>query len=289
VSDHASPDVTVTLLTRNAGPLLERVLRAVREQETTRRVEIVAVDSDSTDATRDTLARFGARVSIIEPKAFNFGLTRDLVFEQAAAPIVVSLSQDAIPAHAQWLEHLVAPLSDPKVAASCGRSLPDDARDHPQFIWERNGRFYFTQEMRKFFARYGRGLSNANAAYKRDVWQRLRFGEQPIGEDFRMQTKLHAANLPIAFPDDAPVLHHHDYRLRTLYARCRNEGLGLRLLACRYTAVDLVRDLVNPGMATTWCRELVRGRLTTPAAILFPVVRPVAVYIGSRSAKGILT
>jgi rhamnosyltransferase len=288
VSEHVAPDISVTLLTRNAGPLLERVLRGVREQETARRIEIVAVDTSSTDTTRDILTHFGARVSIIEPKAFNFGLTRDLVFEQAAAPIVVSLSQDAVPAHAKWLEHLVAPLSERDVAVSCGRSLPDDAREQPQFIWERNGRFYFTREMRAFSERYGRGLSNANAAYKREVWRRLRFGEQPIGEDFRMQTKLHAENLTIAFPDDAPVLHHHDYTLHTLYARCRNEGLGLRLLGCPYTTAALVRDLANPRMVSTWCRELMRGRLITPAALLFPLVRPVGVYMGSRFAKGIL-
>ncbi|MBX7256852.1 MAG: glycosyltransferase [Candidatus Hydrogenedentes bacterium] len=288
MSDNTAPDVSVTLLTRNAGPLLERVLRAIREQKTDLRVEIVAVDSGSTDKTREILAQYGARVSVIPPESFNFGLTRDLVFEQSSAPIVISLSQDAVPAHAQWLEHLVAPLAENNVAVSCGRSLPDEARQEPQFIWERNGRFYFTREMRTFFQRYGRGLSNSNAAYMRSVWSRLRFGEQSIGEDFRMQTKLHAENLAIAFPDDAPVLHHHNYTLKTLFARCRNEGRGLCQLGCPYSAAAMMLDIANTTTMATWCRELLRGRLTTPAALLFPLVRPFGVYVGSRRAKSVM-
>jgi hypothetical protein len=198
---------------------------------------------------------------------------------------VVALSQDAVPAHARWLENLLAPLADPDVAVSCGRSIPDPERGFPQFPWEENGLFYFTREMRAFRERYGRGLSNANAAYKREAWARLRFGDQPIGEDFRFQTKLAGTGLRVAFPDDAPVLHHHTYTLATLYMRCRNEGLGLRLLGRPYSAIDLARDVLNPAVARVWFKELVRGRLTSPAALLFPVARPVAVYSGSRFAR----
>ena len=99
-----------------------------------------------------------------------------------------------------------------------------------------------------------------------------------------MQTKLRAEGLAVAFPDDAPVLHHHDYVLRTLYARCRSEGEGLHLLGCPYTAAMMARDLANTTVAAAWVRELLRGRLTTAATLLFPVVRPLAVYAGSRAA-----
>ena len=278
-------DVSVTLLTYNAGPLLDRVLRGIRDQATRRAVEIVAVDSGSSDGTLAVLAQHGVFVTEIPTNEFDFGRTRDLVFEKSRGRVVVCLSQDAVPAHEHWLENLVAPLDDPKVAASCGRSVPDPERGSAQFPWERNGLFYFTREMRAFAAKYGRGLSNANDAIRRDVWERLRFGAQPIGEDFRFQTKLHAEGLPIAFPDGAEVMHQHTYSLGTLYKRCRNEGLGLRTLGCRYREVDVVRDMTNLNVYHAWLREFARGGLRTPAALAFPVVRPCAVYIGSRFAR----
>ncbi|GMV92286.1 MAG: hypothetical protein AMXMBFR82_20640 [Candidatus Hydrogenedentota bacterium] len=278
----------MTLLTRDAGALLRRVLDAVRTQETSRSVEIVAIDSGSTDGTLDMLREYEARVETIPAESFNFGRTRDRVFELSRGDIVICLSQDAVPAHPQWLENLIAPLDDPEVAASCGRSIPDPERDFPQFPWERNGWFYFTAEMRKFRERYGRGLSNANSAIRRSVWERLRFGEQSIGEDFRFQTKLHAEGLRIAFPEDAPVLHHHAYTLGTLYKRCRNEGMGLAALGCGYGLGDYVSDTLSLSKYKVWLRESVKGNLWSPAALLFPVIRPAAVYAGSRFGREFL-
>lgn len=257
-------------------------------QETSRNVEIVAIDSGSTDGTLDTLREYDARVETITAASFNFGRTRDQVFELSRGDIVVCLSQDAIPAHPQWLENLIAPLDDPEVAASCGRSIPDPERGFPQFPWERNGWFYFTAEMREFRERYGRGLSNANSAIRRSVWERLRFGEQSIGEDFRFQTKLHTEGLRVAFPEDAPVLHHHTYTLGSLYKRCRNEGMGLAALGCGYGCGDFVIDTVSFGKYKTWLRELAKGNLRSPAALLFPAIRPAAVYAGSRFGREFL-
>lgn len=285
VNTQAAYDVTIAWLTRNGGPVFERALDAVAAQETARSVELLAVDSGSTDGTVECLEAHGARVMAIEPATFDFGTAREQAFEAARGSVVVSLSQDAVPAHARWLENLLVPLQEEDVASSCGRSIPDPDRPEPQFPWERNGYFYFTAEMRKFRARYGRGLSNANSAIKRAAWEKLRFGPQPIGEDFHFQTKLDAAGYRIAFPENAPVLHHHNYTTGSLWKRCRNEGLGLRELGCPYTELDLLMDLLSPAKYAVWTRELLHGRLTTSASLLFPVLRPWAVYAGSRFGK----
>jgi len=279
-------DVSVTMLTFNAGGLLERVLEAVRSQCTRRRVEVVAVDSGSRDGTVGILQRHGVRVLTIAPGTFNFGRTRDFAYEQSRGDVVVNLSQDAVPASDGWLEALLKPLEEtPEAGASCGPSLPDPHRDYGQFPWEKNGYFYFTGEMACFRGRYGRGLSFSNSAVPRAVWSGIRFREMPLGEDFYFQTRLHALGRPVVFAGDAAVLHHHDYTLGRLYRRCRDEGAALRLLGCPYGAGNLVRDLTRRGVALQWLRELRRGRLRTAAGLLFPVVRPVAVYAGSRGVR----
>ncbi len=282
-TNSAAFDVSVTFLTRNGGATLKRALKSVRDQATDRRIEIVAVDSGSSDATLENLAAYEARVVPIDPDTFNFGTARDRALEESHAPIVVTLSQDAVPADDTWLEALLEPLMD--AAVSCGRSIPDPHRGFRPFAWERNGYFYFTREMRKFAHRFGRGLSFSNAAIRRDVWKTLRIDPQPVGEDYQFQTKLQANNHKIAFAPDAQVYHHHNYDLTRLAQRCRNEGLGLRLLGCPYTEWDLAHDLASPRKFVQLAREMRHGRIHSFSETAFPVLRPLAVYAGSRFGR----
>ena len=278
-------DVTVAMLTRDAIDTIERSLAAVVDQRTARRVEMLVLDSGSTDGTMEVFSRYPVRVKAIPQAEFNFGATRDLAYQEARGGIVVNLSQDAIPKTHDWLENLLRPLDGEGIGASCGSSVPDPERHSRQFPWERNGYFYFTREIRKFVRRYGRGLSFANSAVRREVWERLRLDAQPTGEDFQFQIKLKGAGLQVAFPIDAEVLHHHDYALRSLFNRCRNEGLALRQMGCRYTEIDLVCDLASLPKYVQGLREMKRGSLKTWADFAFPIVRPLAVYVGSRFAR----
>jgi len=279
-------DVTIAILTWNGGAVLPRVLEAVFSQETGLAYEVLAVDSGSTDGTLEVLGRFRVRVVEVARGEFNFGLTRDLAYRESTGRFVINLSQDAVPARPDWLEKLVGPLvEDSEASASCGTSIPDAERDFAQFAWERNGYFYFTREMRKFAAKYGKGLSFSNSAVRRSVWERLRFDPQPTGEDFQLQKKLHGCGGRIVFPQDAPVLHHHAYSLGGLYRRCRNEGLALRILGCPYNELDLAADLAGLRKYVQLLREVRRGSVRTGAELAFPVLRPLAVYAGSRFGR----
>ena len=279
------PEITIGIPCRNGGPILRRASAQVFAQETDRRFEVIAFDSGSTDDTLEALAAHPVRVVPIDQATFDWGRLRERLFEEARGAIVVNLSQDAVPTGTDWLERLVAPLGDPAVGVSCGSSIPDPDRHFPQFQWERNGYYYFTREIAKFTAKYGKGLSFANTAVRRSVWAALRIEPQATGEDFGFQMKLHAAGVPIAFPNDAPVLHHHNYTLRGVFRRCRNEGLALREMGCAYTEADLIADLLGPGKYVQWLREVKRGSLRSSAEWLYPALRPVAVYTGSRFAR----
>jgi hypothetical protein len=81
------------------------------------------------------------------------------------------------------------------------------------------------------------------------------------------------------------VLHHHYYTLRGVYRRCRNEGLALREMGCAYNEANLAADLLSPKKYAQWLREVKRGSLRSGAEWLYPVLRPVAVYMGSRFAR----
>jgi rhamnosyltransferase len=285
VSMTTAPDISVAIPTRNGGATLARLIEQVFAQKSSRIYDVTAFDSGSTDGSLDVLARYPVRVVSIAQNSFDWGRLRERMFVETAGAIVVNISQDAVPARADWLDCLVAPLDDPAVGASCGSSIPDPGREFRQFQWEKNGYYYFTREIAKFRARYGRGLSFANTAVPRRVWEQLHIGAQATGEDFQFQMRLAGAGYRIAFPDDAPALHHHNYTLQGVYRRCRNEGLALREMGCAYHELDLVRDLLGPAKYVQWLREVRRGSLRNAGEWLYPVLRPVAVYHGSRFAR----
>ena len=279
------PAITIGIPVRNAGAILPRLLDAVFRQKTDAEYEVVAIDSGSTDGSLEVLTRYPLRVIHLDQGSFDWGRVREMLFENARGDVLVNLSQDAIPAGDDWLDNLVRPLGNPNVGASSGSSIPDPERAFPQFQWERNGYYYFTREIGKFTAKYGKGLSFANTAVPLAVWRKLHLDPQATGEDFQFQQKLHAAGLEIAFPKDAPVLHHHYYTLKGVFRRCRNEGLALRQMGCPYHEGDLLRDLASPAKYVQWLREVKRGSLRNAAEWLYPVLRPVAVYVGSRFAR----
>lgn len=279
------PDVSIGIPVRDGGVLLKRLLRKVFEQDTPLKYEVYALDSGSTDGTLRLLEKFPVRVIPIPRDSFNWGALRERLFEEARGKVVVNLSQDAIPARHDWLDRLVDPLRAPGVGVSCGHSIPDPDRGFPQFAWERNGLFYFTREMKHFVARYGRGLSFANTAVRRSVWSRVHIGPQATGEDFGFQIRLHEADVKIAFTREAPVLHHHNYSLPGVYRRCRNEGLALREMGVPYTERDLLLDLCNLTPCVQLAREIRHGRVHGVAECIYPLLRPLAVYHGSRFAR----
>ena len=116
--------ISIVIPTLNAGPLFERTLQAIRAQKTSRRVEILAVDSGSTDGTIDRLRQANANVVSIDPRDFNHGETRNAGLDRATGSLAVLLVQDAVPASDDWLEALTVPLSDEGVAGSFGRQQP---------------------------------------------------------------------------------------------------------------------------------------------------------------------
>jgi rhamnosyltransferase len=277
--------ITIALLTLNGGELLKRLLDAVQIQRTSRAIEYIAIDSGSTDDTLKNLEDAGFKTTSISANTFNFGSTRDQLYSLATHDYVINLSQDAVPAHNEWLENLVAPLDENnKVAVSSGRSIPDEQRAYPQFPWEKNGYFYFTREMQRFVQKHGKGVSFSNSAVRRNVWEGVRFQPIVLSEDFQFQIELGKGGWETAFPDEAEVLHHHDYTVEKLKQRCRDEGEAMRVLGSPYSFGDCMADWLHYRKNKQWLREIKYRRLNSKAAWLFPLLRPWAVYQGSRRA-----
>lgn len=283
--------VSVIIPSYCGGAMLERCLAELARQECTRPFEVVCLDSGSSPDELAIMGAAGARVHVIENRGFNHGLTRDLGAELAVGEVLVFLNQDAIPADERWLENLTTPLfaDDPPAAVQGAMvDFPSDRSPVDVFYWNTCGpRFYFTREMWRWVARYpGPSFSTVSAALSRDAWRQIPFGWAPFMEDKKWQRSALEAGLRIVAAPDARVFHSHDYDLRSLRLRCQNEGYGWRLLGERYTLADVLRDLWAPSV---W-RDLAGGLRTrrlrmSPAELVYPWLRPVAVWYGNRHLR----
>ncbi len=273
-------DVSIVLLTKNGLPVLAQTLAAIFAQKTSRTFEVVAVDSGSTDGTLELLARCPVRVKQIPPEEFNFGATRGLAYDLAQGELLLTLSQDAVPADAHWLEKMAKPFADPTVAAvRGGQTAPPGG---VPFYWERVGRFYFLRSTARWKARYGLTFSNVNAALRKSIWTENRTGPVEMCEDKFLQKLWAARNLKFITALDAQVYHAHAYDLGGLIRRSENEGLGDRLCGATYSLWDACCDTLDAENWRLWVRGGLRGEIRTRAEILFPLVRPFFMWKGNR-------
>ncbi len=89
-----------------------RLLEGVRHQ-TIPDVEIILVDSGSTDATTTIAAQYGATILHIPPAEFTFGRSLNFGLEAATCELVAVASAHVYPVYPDWLERLLVPFGDP--------------------------------------------------------------------------------------------------------------------------------------------------------------------------------
>ena len=225
--------VSIVLPVRNAGPELEGVLAGIRAQRhDLGLVEVLAVDSGSSDGTPERLERFGAKVLRIPPETFDHGGTRDFAIEKAAGDVVVLLVQDATPGDERWLANLVREFDDPAVAGVWCRQIarPDAPSVTALRLAEslhgaREGRIARLPPGRKLadldpFDRLALcSFDNVCSAVRRSVWKSIRFGPCAFAEDMIWGKAAIEAGHTIVYTSNSFVVHSHDRSVSYEYRR----------------------------------------------------------------------
>ncbi len=215
--------VSIVLPTRNGGTRLRSTLDAIRQQRFAGPVEIVGVDSGSSDGTLDLLHERADTVLRVDPREFNHGATRNLGIERSRGALVVMLVQDAVPVGDGWLEALVAPLQqDARLAGAFARQVAAPGASaltrHYLSRWLAAG-----PEPRTVFAsrealeqsspaeRFDRCIfDNVCSCIRREVWQTIPFRPAAIAEDMAWGRDVLIAGYGLAYTPAAVVEHSHD-------------------------------------------------------------------------------
>lgn len=220
-------DVSVSVIFRalNEEKWFADALEACRSQEldgTT--VEIILVDSGSTDRTIEIAESYGCRVVYIDKSDFTFGRSLNYGCEAATGDYLVFISAHCIPAHNRWLEDLIAPLKSSQVDYVYGRQIGHEVT-----------RFSEHQIFAQYFPDHDKipqddfFTNNANSAISKSLWADHRFDEAVTGlEDMVLAKAVQKDGGRIGYVSDAPVYHIHEETLRQTRRRYFREALTLR-------------------------------------------------------------
>lgn len=222
---HADPRVSIIVRCLNEERHIGRLLKGLVEQNRPAD-EIVIVDSGSTDRTLEIAGEFPIKVVHIAPEDFSFGRALNVGCEAASGDVFVNVSAHVYPVYDSWLRELTAPFRSPKVVLSYGRQQGDDSTRYSE---RRIFSQWFPAESEP--SQRHPFCNNANAAVRRDVWERYRWDESLTGlEDLAFARRALDAGGTIAYVATAPIVHVHDERWRQIMNRYRREAIAHKMI-----------------------------------------------------------
>ncbi len=284
---------------RNIGRTLRSIftqskLVAYGEQVKGFSLEIIVIDSGSTDRTVDIVRRFARKhglVHLYTVRRFHHSIVRNVAAKVASGNILVFLNADASPANEEWLPELIRPILL-GYAASFSRQIP------PRHIvsidcamclagFPPNDMIIDAKNYRLVFARYGVLLSTVSCAVCREVFEDLGgFNPRvPVNEDQEFALRLIMRGHKIYYASRSVVIHAHSLSLRGVFRRYRAYGEGWkaihrihrsqRLGYSPRLAVDVISILLGKGRREAqWSPRLLLQAFV--AAIAFLVGRYVS-------------
>ncbi len=216
--------------TYNGEAQLLRLLDSLSLQSTI--LDILIVDSGSTDGTQEILkARVGS-FKIIASSEFNHGGTRQFMVEQHPYyDFFVFMTQDAYLVESDSIARIIEPFQDPEVGAICGRQLPHiDATPIAQhariFNYPEEVQVKTVDDIRRFGIKTA-FMSNSFSAYRALALQAVGgFPKHVIfAEDMYVAAKMLLAGWKVAYAGNAICSHSHNYTIRQEFMRYFDMGV----------------------------------------------------------------
>jgi glycosyltransferase involved in cell wall biosynthesis len=261
----ASPRCSIVIRAYNEEKPMERLLAGI-QQQTLKEVEVILVDSGSLDNTVDVATRQRARLVHISPEEFTFGRSLNLGISHAHSEFIIIASAHVYPVYPDWLEHLLAPFTDPQVALSYGKQRGNlAAHFSEQQIFQH---WYSDQSQPQQAHPF---CNNANAAIRRSLWLEHPYDETLSGlEDIAWAKWAIEQGHILAYTAEAEVIHVHSETPCVVYNRYQREAMAFkRLFPHEYFSLTDFLRLVISNIASDLWHATLQKTLTASLSSIF--------------------
>lgn len=242
------PRCSIIIRAYNEEKHIDRLLKGILEQSI-RDVQIILVDSGSTDDTKKKAAAYPVEIVEIAPETFTFGRSLNTGISRAMSPLIVMASAHVYPVYPDWLERLVDAFEDDKTGLAYGKqrgAATTHFSEHQIFQ-----HWYPEISVRRQTHPF---CNNANAAIRRELWEKHPYDETLPGlEDLEWGKWAQEQGYGISYVAEAEVIHVHNESLAGIYNRYKREAMAFKRIYPQETFE--IKDFVQlffQNMASDW-------------------------------------
>jgi rhamnosyltransferase len=219
------PSVSVVMRSYNEAWAIGDTLNALFNQDYHGEIDLIVIDSASTDGSHEIIRRFNPREFIIlEPGTYVPGKVLNQGLQLARNDWVVFLNSDATPANNQWLTELLQFAVDtPDLATAFSRQIPrPDCQAVFAFDYDRC--FGPNRES----VHWDHFFSMVSCVVNRPIWQKIPFREDlQYAEDDEWSRRLIAAGYRVGFVGNSIAIHSHNYTPAEARKRARGDAIAV--------------------------------------------------------------
>jgi glycosyltransferase involved in cell wall biosynthesis len=276
---------SIVIRAYNESKHLGRLFEGIARQSLAE-LEMILVDSGSTDSTVHIAESQGAKIVRIRPEEFTFGRSLNLGIQAASGHFVVIASAHVYPVYPDWIGHLLRPFEDQSVAVVYGkqRGAEDSRFSEHQIFHQWFPDVDVINQPTPF-------CNNANAAIRRSLWEQQPYDETLTGlEDVAWAKWAQSQGYEVVYAADAEVIHIHNETPQGVYNRYRREAMAFKRLfpESHFNAYDCVRltttNILN-DLSQATRQQVVRRNLSS--IFWFRVMQFWGTYQGYRHSSAV--
>jgi glycosyltransferase involved in cell wall biosynthesis len=236
--------VSIVVLTRNSLGVVERLVRAIQEQDFDLPCEIIFMENNSSDGTLaylESLPLPRKRIITVAAGKFSHSGTRMKAARAARGKALVFFTDDIVPIGTDFLARLTAPVLAGRAAAAYGvwqihpewhdpvdaylhndwyKGFDDVVEPISAYCWEK-----FPPYLRRRLCNF----DNCASCIDRDTLLRLEFPAVPYGEDMLFARRLILGGQRVAQVKEARFYHWHKVKAGYMFRRmCYDAYLSSR-------------------------------------------------------------
>jgi len=212
--------VSVIIPTKNAGSNFANLITVLKNQEGIKEIEIVIVDSGSTDETLEIAREYEVNIIEIQPESFTHSYSRNLGASKATGKYLLFTVQDALPPSKTWLYELLTVMKGSDVVAvSCAEIPREDADlfykvicwNHYKFLEvDRSDRILSKPQTENYQTLRKNGqLSDIACLIPKDVFEKYKY-RLNYAEDLDLGIRLIKDGYKLAFLSSIRIIHSHN-------------------------------------------------------------------------------